>query len=100
MRGIAIVSPTTRTPGTPRMRLALVAALVASALAVVGLAPSAARAQEAPPPLATLLRQLAIDIPTRPFPAPAFALPDLEGAAVELSQLRGRVVMLYFWTTW
>jgi cytochrome oxidase Cu insertion factor (SCO1/SenC/PrrC family) len=33
-------------------------------------------------------------------PAPAFTLPDLHGKPVSLSQLRGKVVMLFFWATW
>jgi cytochrome oxidase Cu insertion factor (SCO1/SenC/PrrC family) len=32
--------------------------------------------------------------------APAFRLPDLEGQMVSLQDYRGKVVMLYFWTTW
>lgn len=32
--------------------------------------------------------------------APAFRLPDLEGRMVSLEDYRGKVVMLYFWTTW
>ena len=32
--------------------------------------------------------------------APAFRLPDLEGRLVSLQEYRGKVVMLYFWTTW
>lgn len=33
-------------------------------------------------------------------PAPAFALPDLDGRTVTLESLRGKVVFLFFWTTW
>jgi len=35
-----------------------------------------------------------------PKPAPAFALPDLNGKMVRLGELRGKVVMLFFWATW
>ena len=42
--------------------------------------------------------------PPRPnlssFPAPDFAVPTLSGAAIRLSDLRGKVVLINFWVTW
>jgi hypothetical protein len=35
-----------------------------------------------------------------PKPAPAFALPDTQWSMVRLEDLRGKVVMLFFWATW
>jgi len=35
-----------------------------------------------------------------PKPAPAFALPDLEGRPQTLESVRGKVLLLFFWTTW
>ena len=32
--------------------------------------------------------------------APAFSLPNLDGQAVSLESLRGKVVLLFFWATW
>jgi cytochrome oxidase Cu insertion factor (SCO1/SenC/PrrC family) len=35
-----------------------------------------------------------------PKPAPAFSLPDLTGRTWTLGELKGKVVLLFFWATW
>ena len=35
-----------------------------------------------------------------PKPAPAFELPDLAGHSQRLADLKGKVVLLFFWATW
>jgi cytochrome oxidase Cu insertion factor (SCO1/SenC/PrrC family) len=35
-----------------------------------------------------------------PKPAPAFALPDLDGKPTRLEDFRGKVLLLFFWATW
>jgi hypothetical protein len=47
-----------------------------------------------------LVEALAMDVPVRSMLAPPFSLPRLDGTDVRLSTLEGRIVMLYFWTTW
>jgi cytochrome oxidase Cu insertion factor (SCO1/SenC/PrrC family) len=35
-----------------------------------------------------------------PKPAPALSLPDLQGKTVHLSDLKGKIVLVFFWATW
>ena len=35
-----------------------------------------------------------------PKAAPAFTLPDLDGRKVQLADLKGKVVLLFYWATW
>jgi cytochrome oxidase Cu insertion factor (SCO1/SenC/PrrC family) len=35
-----------------------------------------------------------------PKPAPEFALPGLDGKVTRLADLRGKVVLVFFWATW
>jgi len=63
------------------------------ALAVVALAATAAGA--APDFAALQIQEYA-----PPKPAPAFALHALDGTTQRLEDLRGKVVLLFFWATW
>jgi len=63
--------------------------------AVVGMLLLAAQAAAAPN-WAALDAQLY----ESPKPAPAFALPDPDGKMTRLEDLRGKVVLLFFWATW
>jgi cytochrome oxidase Cu insertion factor (SCO1/SenC/PrrC family) len=71
------------------MRHSLVAVVAAALLA-------AAAAAAAPPDFASMQVQRF----DPPKPAPAYELPDLAGAKQRLEDLRGKVVMLFFWATW
>jgi cytochrome oxidase Cu insertion factor (SCO1/SenC/PrrC family) len=35
-----------------------------------------------------------------PKPAPAISLPDVAGKTWNLADMRGKVVLLFFWATW
>jgi hypothetical protein len=71
------------------MRRILATVVVAASLA-------ATAAMAAPPDFASMQVQH-LD-PAKP--APAFALPDLAGGTHRLAELKGKVVMLFFWATW
>lgn len=66
------------------------------AVAVVALALSAGTTAAAPPDWGSL----GLAAYEAPRPAPELALPDLEGRTRTLEELRGKVVLLFFWTTW
>jgi hypothetical protein len=76
----------------PAARRALAVILTGTLLGWVGTA-------RADVPVA-LLEALNLGRPTQKLEAPAFEVPTLGGKTVRLADLRGRVVLLYFWTTW
>jgi cytochrome oxidase Cu insertion factor (SCO1/SenC/PrrC family) len=56
----------------------------------------------AAPPAAAAPNWAALDAQAyeSPKPAPAFELPDPDGKMTRLEDLRGKVVLLFFWATW
>ena len=67
--------------------------LVVATLALL----TAGRAEAAPAPD---FASLQVQPYQPPKPAPAFALPSLDGRTVRLEDFRGKVVLLFFWATW
>lgn len=72
--------------------------LAASILIAAALWAGAAAAQPAaaPPGWETL----GIHAYESPRPAPAFALPALDGRTVRLEDQKGKALLLFFWATW
>jgi cytochrome oxidase Cu insertion factor (SCO1/SenC/PrrC family) len=73
------------------LRLVVVAALMAAVLPAV--APVAAAA-------APDFAAMKIERYDPPKVAPAFTLPGLDGTPVHLADLKGKVVLLFYWATW
>ena len=72
--------------------------LAASILVAAALWAGAAAAQPAAAPPAW--EKLGVQAYEAPRPAPAFALPALDGRTVRLADQKGKAVLLFFWATW
>ena len=75
------------------MKALAAGSLIAAALWATG---AAAQPAAAPPAWA----KLGVQAYEPPKPAPAFALPALDGRTVRLEDLKGKAVLLFFWATW
>jgi peroxiredoxin len=43
---------------------------------------------------------MGVQVYESPKPAPAFALPTLDGRTVRLEDYRGKALLVFFWATW
>jgi cytochrome oxidase Cu insertion factor (SCO1/SenC/PrrC family) len=57
---------------------------------------AAAQSAAAPP----AWEKLGVQAYEPPRPAPAFALPALDGRTVRLEDQKGKALLLFFWATW
>jgi hypothetical protein len=80
----------------PRRQGVLDAAMLALAL-VGGMRQEGLLHAASPQSSITALRLTAVPVE---FAALGLRLPDVQGTLVNLQDYRGKVVMLYFWTTW
>jgi cytochrome oxidase Cu insertion factor (SCO1/SenC/PrrC family) len=72
--------------------------LAASILIAAALWAGAAAAQPAGAPPAW--EKMGVQAYEAPRPAPAFALPALDGRTVRLEDQKGKALLLFFWATW
>ena len=72
--------------------------LAAAILIAAALWAEAAAAQ--PAAAAPAWEKLGVQAYESPRPAPAFALPALDGRTVRLENAKGKALLLFFWATW
>jgi peroxiredoxin len=83
------------------LKLRLLAPLVLIGLfALVVLAPGLAGAQDHPLPTHVVTITDNLIEASKRLAAPDFSLPDSDGQTLQLSALRGKVVLVDFWATW
>ena len=72
--------------------------IVAGSMSAAALWATVAAAQPAAAPAAW--EKMGVTLYESPQPAPAFALPALDGRTVRLEDYRGKALVLFFWATW
>ena len=76
----------------------MIVRLAAGCVIAAALWAPAAAAQPAAAPAAW--EKMGVQAYEPPKPAPAFALPALDGRTVRLEDYRGKALLLFFWATW
>jgi cytochrome oxidase Cu insertion factor (SCO1/SenC/PrrC family) len=77
----------------------MIARFAATAVLAAALWATVAAAQPAAAP-SPAWEKMGVVVYESPKPAPAFALPALDGRTVRLKDYRGKPVLLFFWATW
>jgi cytochrome oxidase Cu insertion factor (SCO1/SenC/PrrC family) len=76
----------------------MIVRLAAGSVIAAALWATVAAAQPAAAPAAW--GKMGVQAYESPKPAPAFALPALDGRTVRLEDYRGKALLLFFWATW
>jgi cytochrome oxidase Cu insertion factor (SCO1/SenC/PrrC family) len=76
----------------------MIARIAAGSVIAAALWATVAAAQPAAAPAAW--ERMGVFVYESPQPAPAFALPALDGRTVRLEDYRGKALLLFFWATW
>jgi cytochrome oxidase Cu insertion factor (SCO1/SenC/PrrC family) len=76
----------------------MIARLAAGSVIAAALWATVAAAQPAAAPAAW--EKMGVHAYESPNPAPAFALPALDGRMVRLEDYRGKALLIFFWATW
>ncbi len=76
----------------------MIGRFAAASVLAAALWTTVAAAQPAAAP--TVWEKMGVSRYESPRPAPAFALPALDGRTVRLEDYRGKPLLLFFWATW
>ena len=73
---------------------------LAAAILIAAALWAGAGAAAQPAAAAPAWEKLGVQAYEAPKPAPAFALPALDGRTVRLEDQKGKALLLFFWATW